>query len=74
MSQFVLFHDCFSLFYYYFHCLVSHLQDVDALLRLAKTVSLQVIVYGIAVVEDVCQLVDACRVAAVLRDAEHLCT
>ena len=74
MSQFVLFYNCFSLFYYYFHCLVSHLQDVDALLRLTKTVSLQVIVYGIAVVEGVCQLVDACRVAAVLRDAEHLCT
>ena len=74
MSQFVLFHDCFSLFYYYFHCLVSHLQDVDALLWLAKTVSLQVVVCGIAVVEGVCQLVDVCRVAAVLRDAEHLCT
>ncbi len=74
MSQFVLFHDCFSLFYYYFHCLVSHLQDVDALLGLTKTVSLQVVVYGIAVVEGAGQLVDVCRVAAVLRDAERLCT
>ena len=74
MSQFVLFYNCFSLFYYYFHCLVSHLQDVDALLWLAKTVSLQVVVYGIAVVENVCQLVDACGGATVLRDAEHLCT
>lgn len=54
--------------------LVSHLQDVDALLWLTKTVSLQVVVYSIAVVEDVCQLVDASGVAAVLRDAEHLCT
>ena len=44
----------------------SCLDITDPLLRVA--------VYGIAVVEGVCQLVDVCGVAAVLRDAEHLCT